>query len=103
MKAFTRVVCDRQERSRDLVVQGSILCLAPDEKLPLQLATIDMRERANIYALSGSFTDTLTNLAQLRHQRPNDADLKTDWQGLLGSVNLEGIIDAPLIECCKRQ
>jgi len=53
--------------------------------------------------LSGSFTDALTNLAQLRRQRPNDADLKTDWQDLLGSVNLEEIIDAPLIECCKNE
>ena len=100
---FFSVLCDQKERSRDLVVQGSIVRLAPDEKLQRDLIKADMRERANIYALSGSFTDALTNLAQLRRQRPNDADLKTDWQDLLGSVNLEGIIDAPLIECCKNQ
>ena len=100
---FFSVLCDQKERSRDLVVQGSIVRLAPDEKLQRDLIKADMRERANIYALSGSFTDALTNLAQLRRQRPNDADLKTDWQDLLGSVNLEEIIDAPLIECCKNQ
>jgi tetratricopeptide (TPR) repeat protein len=100
---FFSVVCDRSSRSQDLVVQGSIVRLAPDEKLLRQLATTDMRERANIYALSGSFTDALTFLAQLRRQRPNDAELKTDWQDLLRSVNLGGIADAPLIECCKNQ
>lgn len=100
---FFSVVCDQKERSRDLVVEGSIVRLAPDEKLRRDLASSDMRERANIYALSGSFSDALTNLAQLRRQRPNDAELKTDWQDLLRSVNLGGIADAPLIECCKNQ
>lgn len=100
---FFSAVCDQKERSRDLVVQGSIVRLAPDEKLQRDLASSDMRERANIYALSGSFTDALTNVAQLRRQRPNDAELKTDWQDLLRSVNLGGIANAPLIECCKNQ
>lgn len=100
---FFSAVCDRYERSRDLVVQGSIVRLAPDEKLQRDLTSSDMRERANILALSGSFTDALTFLAQLRRQRPNDAELKTDWQDLLRSVNLGGIADAPLIECCKNQ
>ena len=96
-------MCDQKERSRDLVVQGSIVRLAPDKKLQSDLASSDMRERANIYALSGSFTDALTNLAQLRRQRPNDADLKTDWEDLLRSVDLQGISNAPLLECCKLQ
>lgn len=100
---FFSVVCDSSQRSQDLVVQGSIVRLAPDEKLLRQLATRDMRERANIYAQSGSFTDALTSLAQLRRQRPNDADLKTDWQDLLRSVDLQGISNAPLLECCKLQ
>ncbi|MGI8503466.1 MAG: DUF928 domain-containing protein [Hassallia sp.] len=100
---FFSLVCDQKQRSRDLVVQGSIVRLAPDEKLLRDLASSNMRERANIYALSGSFTDALTFLAQLRRQRPNDAELKTDWQDLLRSVNLGAITDAPLIECCKNQ
>jgi hypothetical protein len=97
---FFSAVCDQKERSRDLVVQGSIVRLKPDEKLQKNLASSDMRERANIYALSGSFTDALTNLAQLRRERPNDTELKTDWQDLLRAVNLGAITDAPLIECC---
>jgi hypothetical protein len=100
---FFSAVCDEKERSGDLVVQGSIVRLAPDEKLQRDLASSNMRERANIYAQSGSFSDALTNIAQLRRQRPNDAELKTDWQDLLRSVNLGGIADAPLIECCKNQ
>jgi len=97
------VVCDQKERSRDLFIEGSIVRLAPDKKLERDLASSDIRERANIYALSGSFADALTNLAQLRRQRPNDTELKTDWQDLLRSVNLGAITDAPLIECCKNQ
>ncbi|MBW4478801.1 MAG: DUF928 domain-containing protein [Tolypothrix brevis GSE-NOS-MK-07-07A] len=100
---FFSAVCDQKERSRDLVVQGSIVRLVPDEKLQRDLASSDIRQRASIYALSGSLTDALTNLAQLMRQRPNDAELKTDWQDLLRSVNLGAITDAPLIECCKNQ
>jgi hypothetical protein len=100
---FFSAVCDQKERSRDLVVQGSIVRLTPDEKLQKNLVSSDIRERANIYALSGSFTDALTSMAQLRRQRPNDTELKTDWQDLLRSVNLGAITDAPLIDCCKSQ
>jgi tetratricopeptide (TPR) repeat protein len=100
---FFSVVCDQKERSRDLVVQGSIVRLTPDKKLERDLASSNIRERANIYASSGSFTDALTNLAELIRQRPNDTELKTDWQDLLRSVNLGAITDAPLIECCKNQ
>lgn len=98
---YFSLVCDRSRRSRDLVVSGSIVRLKPDEKLLHDLASSDRRERANIYALSGSLTDALTNLAQLRRERPNDPDIKTDWQDLLRSVDLGRITEAPLIECCK--
>ena len=94
-------MCDRSRRSQDLVISGSIIRLQPDEKLLRDLASSDIRERANIYALSGSLTDALTNLAQLRRERPNDPDIKTDWQDLLRSVDLGRITEAPLIECCK--
>lgn len=100
---FFSVVCDRSRRSQDLLVQGSILRLAPDEKLQTRLAKADIRERASIYAQSGSLTDALANLAQLRRQRPNDPDLKTDWEDLLRSVDLQEITNAPLLECCKLQ
>lgn len=100
---FFSAVCDQKERSRDLVVQGSIVRLAPDAKLQKDLASSNLRERANIYAASGSFTDALTFLAQLRRQLPNDAELKTDWQDLLRSVDLQEISNAPLLECCKLQ
>lgn len=98
---YFSLVCDRSRRSQDLVISGSIIRLQPDEKLLRDLASSDIRERANIYALSGSLTDALTNLAQLRRERPNDPDIKTDWQDLLRSVDLGRITEAPLIECCK--
>ena len=98
---FLSVVCNRTDRSQDSVVKGSIQRIEPEQKLRMELAKVDIKERAAIYAMSGFLPDALTTLAQLRRERPNDADLKTDWEDLLRSAGLEGISQAPLVQCCN--
>lgn len=98
---YLSVVCDRTNRSQDLVLQGSIQRIEPDQQLKLELKKADERERAAVYAMSGFLPDSLTTLAQLRREHPNDADLKTDWEDLLQSAGLEEIAQSPLVQCCK--
>ncbi|MDF5712767.1 MAG: DUF928 domain-containing protein [Rhizonema sp. NSF051] len=95
------VACVRTNSSQDFVLQGSIQRIDPDRELKKKLAAVDVRERAAIYAMSGLFQDSLTTLAQLRREHPNDNDLKTDWEDLLRTAGLEEIAQAPLAECCK--
>lgn len=101
------VACDaydgklRNNPSQDFVVAGSIQRIEPDPELKKKLGTADMQQRAAIYAISGLFLDSLTTLAQLRHEHPNDHDLKTDWEDLLRTAGLEEITQAPLVEYSK--
>jgi len=98
---FLSDVCNRTHRIQDSDVKGSIQRIEPEKKLRMELAKADIKERAAIYAMSGFLPDALTTLAQLRRERPNDADLKTDWEDLLRSAGLEGISQAPLVQCCN--
>ncbi|MDF5728482.1 MAG: DUF928 domain-containing protein [Rhizonema sp. PD38] len=95
------VACVRTTPSPNFVLQGSIQRIEPDPELKKKLVSVDVRQRAAIYAMSGLFQDSLTTLAQLRREHPKDNDLTTDWEDLLRTAGLEEIAQAPLTECCK--
>ncbi len=94
------VICEPQDRSQDLVVEGSIQRMAPDQNLSVELEKAAPQERAVLYATAGFWQDTLATLAELRSSRPNDSGVTTDWKQLLKSVGLEGIAQEPLVPCC---
>jgi|GEM_PF-675051 len=92
------VVCDPESRDKDVAVGGSVERIQPDPNLVTQLATLPPTERADLYAASGIWIDSLDTLADLRRSQPNNSDLKTDWEELLESVGLEEkIATSPLL------
>jgi hypothetical protein len=94
---YFSAICDRSERSRDLVVTGWFKRIASNNNLSAKLKTASPRKRAAVYAASGIWYDSLTTLAQARHQHKSDVELKTDWQELLQSVGLSEIYQEPLL------
>lgn len=90
------VICDRTDRSLDMVVAGKVQRIIPDNNLTNKLKNASPREQAALYAASGIWYDSQAILAQLLRQRPNDAVLKADWQSLLESVRLGEIAKEPL-------
>ncbi|MCC5637421.1 DUF928 domain-containing protein [Nostoc sp. CHAB 5844] len=94
---YLAVICPGPDRSRDLVVGGTVKRIVLDKKLTNKLKKASPRERAALYAANGIWYDSLTILAQLRRQRPNDAALQRDWQSLLESVKLANIVPEPLL------
>lgn len=58
-------------------------------------------KQAEVYAGASVWQETLTILARLRQDRPNDSKVADAWKELLKSVNLEAIANKPLVECCK--
>jgi hypothetical protein len=54
-----------------------------------------------VYAKAGIWQETISILAQLRHDRPSDRNINAAWKELLESVNLTEIANAPLVECCR--
>jgi hypothetical protein len=55
-------------------------------------------DQATLYAANGIWYDTLTTLADLRQQHPDNADLTSTWATLLDSVELGTVSSAPFIE-----
>jgi tetratricopeptide (TPR) repeat protein len=110
------IVCDARARDKDLFIKGQIKRFEADQNLTLQLQKASPRERAILYATAGFWEDTIKIMAELRRQRPNDSEIKTDWESILKSVELvkpekpgkekeakeleQKIIKAPLLLCC---
>jgi hypothetical protein len=95
------LICNRENRSQDKFVEGIIERseLSSEQKTKLAQATEPLRQ-AEVYAGAKVWQETLTILAQLRHDRPNDSDITEAWKELLKSVQLEAIATEPLSECC---
>jgi hypothetical protein len=54
-------------------------------------------QSASVLAQTGIWYDTLSTLAQLRRNQPNNQDAEASWQELLDSVGLNAIANEPLI------
>lgn len=90
--------CDpiTRDRSADPLVEGWITRVLPDADLVADLSQTDMRDRPFLYAQAGIWQDTLTAMADLRLQYPEDAEVVQNWESLLASAHLSAFIEAPL-------
>lgn len=99
------LICDRANRSDDRVVRGLIerTELTQEQKTKLAAAKEPLK-KAEVYAEARVWQETLSILAQLRRDRPNDAKVTDAWTELLKSVQLiSAIANAPLVDCCTVQ
>jgi hypothetical protein len=74
--------------------------LTSTQKAQLAAARQPLKQ-AEVYAKAGIWQETISILAQLRHDRPSDRNINTAWEELLESVELKEIAKAPLVECCR--
>ncbi|MEG5240542.1 MULTISPECIES: DUF928 domain-containing protein [unclassified Microcoleus] len=79
-------------------VVGFVERIEPQETLKKDLANPDPMARAIAYAKNAIWYDTLTTLAQMRRQAPDDPMLKAEWTQLLQSQKLESVADQPLVQ-----
>ena len=91
-------VCNPDERAGEYYFKGFVKRIEPQETLKKDLANPDPMARAIVYAKNGIWYDTLTTLAQMRRQAPDDPMLKAEWTQLLQSQKLESIADKPLVQ-----
>lgn len=100
------VVCSNQETSDVTSLEGFIVRVVPDQNLTSQVENASPFERIALYATAGYWEDSLRVLGDLRRQRPNDANIKRDWQDFLSSVGFDKkdngvdysvVIKAPLL------
>ncbi|MEA5574991.1 DUF928 domain-containing protein [Anabaena sp. UHCC 0451] len=94
-KWYFTIICNADDRSSDEYTDGIIerTAITPSVNKALQQAT--PLKKAAIYAQYDLWPETITNIAQLRSEKPDI------WKKLLKSVGLEVIAEEQLLNCCQ--
>jgi hypothetical protein len=96
------LICNPNDRTRDIKVDGWVQRVAPDARLTNQLAKATPVDHVSLYASNGLWFDTLMTLADQRCTSPKDAALISSWAALLKSVQLAAIAEQPLLQQCQK-
>lgn len=62
-----------------------------------QLINANLGEKLEIYAQNGLWFDLLNNVAQLYYLEPENEVIKNIWRDILQQIELENIVDKPLV------
>lgn len=89
-----------EEQNRAVGGKIKRTALTSTQKAQLAAARQPLKQ-AEVYAKAGIWQETISILAQLRHDRPSDRTINAAWKELLESVELKEIANAPLVECCR--
>ncbi|NEP62910.1 MAG: DUF928 domain-containing protein, partial [Symploca sp. SIO2G7] len=90
------VICNKDERSQDVVVGGVVRRVELESDLKEQLMVVSPEEQVQLYAEAGIWHNALSTLVQLRRNRPTDLKLAADWEKLLKAVELGDIAQEPI-------
>lgn len=82
------LICDSDERSMDIAVEGWVRRVKLDSTLNNQLRQLSLSKRVELYAEAGVWHDALASLAQLRLDNPDDSEVAAEWNKLLSAVGL---------------
>lgn len=93
---YFTIVCNPEDRSADMTVQGGVQRVAPDSSLLNQVEAAQPQEIPSIYAEAGIWHEALSTLVDLNRTNPNDPTIHANLSALLGSVGLEAIAQEPL-------
>lgn len=91
------------EKSGNVIVDGWVERTELSSSLVNQLENAAPSDRPALYAAAGIWYDSLTTLAKLLHQTPNDENLKKQWKKLLDSAGLNVIVEKPMLNCCTSE
>lgn len=95
---YFSLIVNPQDRAADRVVEGWIKRVPTSTNLANQLKQGSGIAIAEAYKKESLWQDTLASLAELRRANPDDSTIAKAWTDLLGSVGLEKIAQAPLVE-----
>lgn len=94
--------CNSENEEENLAVGGTIKRTVLTSRQKAQLAEAKQPlKQAEVYAEAGVWQETISIIAQLRHDRPRDRSIDVAWKELLESVDLRDIVNQPLVECCR--
>jgi hypothetical protein len=97
------LVCDSDDPSSNLLVDGWIERRPLDHNLAAQLAAASPADRPALYASAGLWQDTLAAIAALRFADPENPRVAADWESLLTSVNLGQFTQTSIVQIAQEK
>ena len=95
---YLSMICNFQQRSRDIVVEGWIRQEAIDIATKQELSVAGSIEQAEVYHEQGFWYDALSTLATNYQSSADRPLIRAKWSELLKSVGLEDLAAKPFIE-----
>jgi hypothetical protein len=95
------VICNPEDRERDIRVSGWVRYMPPEGDLADQLATASESDRLQLYAENGYWFDLVATLAKMRADNPRDEAIAEQWSDLLRSQGLGRVANQQVISCCE--
>ncbi len=92
-----RLICNREERSEDILLQGELEYRPLAKPLPTLAGTKNeqLRDQAKFYAEQGIWLDALAALAPLRSSQPEE------MKEFLSSAGLSVVLPFDWLDCCQ--
>lgn len=94
------LICDMNNRTRDVPTGGYIQRIAPNTGLNAQLKQVSPPEQAVLYANARLWYETLALVVKMQQQNPQDpalaGNINTVWAKLLSSAGLDQVAEQPL-------
>lgn len=81
-------------------LRGTIEYIEMSSELQSQIEKATLSEQVLIYSSEGIWSDSLTILAELRRENPNDELLLSYWTDLLKAVRLDELVEESIVSCC---
>ncbi|MBE9128240.1 MULTISPECIES: DUF928 domain-containing protein [unclassified Coleofasciculus] len=91
------VMCQSNERSKDLVVEGWVRRVELDPRLATQLAQASPEQQVDLYSDAEIWHDALAKLVEQRRNNPGDSKVANQWVKLLNAANLSDLIQESLV------
>ncbi|MBD2354321.1 DUF928 domain-containing protein [Tolypothrix sp. FACHB-123] len=94
---FFNIFCNPQQDSPPIFVEGVIQRVHLNQAIAQQIETAKPQQQSAIYAQNGIWYETLTTLAKLRLNNPEDRKLQTAWRNLITSIGLPDVAAEPIV------
>jgi hypothetical protein len=95
---YLSMICNDQQRSRDIVAEGWMRQKTLDQKLQEKLNNVSSLEKVAIYREQGIWFDALSVLAESLDSVTEKTMMHQQWSEMLGSVGLENLATESFIE-----
>ncbi|WP_319419437.1 DUF928 domain-containing protein [Pleurocapsa sp. FMAR1] len=95
---YLSMICNPQERSRDVVVEGWLHQKEIDRAIKQKLQFATSVEKAELYSEQGFWYDAIATLAHEQDFNAKQSTVRKKWSELLGTVGLEDLASEPFIK-----